>query len=335
MQKYNTFNIEKILRDYEKTRLENKYKLQELKKNLYKECPDLEKIEENYAMLSLKEARIRISKDLSSLEELEKEKKELLEARNEILIRKNLPLDFLTEIYSCKLCYDTGYVNNQKCSCFTEKIIDSLYSQSKIKENLQRENFFTFSLDYYSKEKLDGYDYSPYENISNIINKSKKYIEDFSKNKGNILIYGETGLGKTFLTNCIAKELLDQGHTVLYLSSNELFENILSNYLMNKTKDVTLKDLYDYIYNCEFLIIDVLGTELSNNFVLSQLFEIINKRHINNRSTLISTNHTMTQLRDKYTERIMSRIVADYTVFCIYGDNIRYQKRKKAINANI
>ena len=96
---------------------------------------------------------------------------------------------------------------------------------------------------------------------------------------------------------------------------------------------IELEDLYKYIYNCELLIIDDLGTELTNSFVQSQLFEIINKRELSGLSTLISTNLSMLQLRDKYSERIMSRIVANYTVFNIYGDNIRYQKRKKAINS--
>ena len=116
---------------------------------------------------------------------------------------------------------------------------------------------------------------------------------------------------------------------MFYLSANELFEGILAEYLMNRKTE--LEELYNYIYNSELLVIDDLGTELTNNFVLSQLFEIINKRKIIGLSTLISTNLSMKQLRDRYSERIMSRIIADYTVFNIYGDNIRYQKRKKAI----
>ena len=124
---------------------------------------------------------------------------------------------------------------------------------------------------------------------------------------------------------------MDRKHSVFYLSANELFEDILAGHIMKNDNDYT--DLYNFIYNCELLIIDDLGTELTNNFVLSELFEIINKRSIIGKSTLISTNLSIKQLRDRYTERIMSRIVDNYTVFNMYGDNIRYQKRKQAINS--
>lgn len=104
---------------------------------------------------------------------------------------------------------------------------------------------------------------------------------------------------------------------------------------MNHDQDESKRMLYDYIYSCDLLIIDDLGTELTNSFVQSQLFEIINTRNNKSLSTLISTNLTIRQLQERYTERTMSRIVADYMVFNLYGDNIRYAKRKQRISKNI
>lgn len=333
---YNTLSIDNILHSYEQTRLSNKRLLQERTQEIYTKLPRIEELDTAMRLDYLKAARLKISGTLEDIADSDSiiEKNHLLAVEKEkILIQNGYPADYLNPIYTCSKCQDTGYTDGKRCSCFIAQIIDSLYLQSNLKNILEKENFSTFSPDFYGKEPYEGKAYSPYENITNILSTSKQFIKDFDtphKERGNILIYGETGLGKTFLTNCIAKELLDSGHSVLYLSSNELFEGVLAEYLMNRKSE--LEDLYNYIYNSELLVIDDLGTELTNNFVLSQLFEIINKRKIIGLSTLISTNLSMKQLRDRYSERIMSRIIADYTVFNIYGDNIRYQKRKKAIH---
>lgn len=334
---YNTLNIEDILHGYERTRLANKRLLQERREEIYRRIPRIEEIDSVTTSDYLRAARLRVLGDPGTEHgrtpaDIRTNNRQLAEEKRHLLIQAGYPADYLEPIYNCPQCQDTGYVDGKRCSCFIEHIIDSLYLQSNLKNRLEAENFQTFSCEYYSREPYTGKDFSPYENITKILNRSKDFIARFetqADKRGNILIYGETGMGKTFLTNCIAKELLDHGHSVLYLSANELFESVLAEFLMNRKTE--LEDLYNYIYNSELLIIDDLGTELTNNFVLSQLFEIINKREINGLSTLISTNLSMKQLRDRYSERIMSRIIAEYTVFNIYGDNIRYQKRKNAL----
>lgn len=333
----NSLSITDILHSYERTRLNNKRILQERKDHIYSLIPRISEIDSNSALSYLEAAKKRVlgqdvdssfTRDTSSLNRQQSDEKAKL------LVQAGYPADYLEPIYTCAKCQDTGYIGQNKCSCFIEHIINALYLQSNLKNVLEKENFDTFNMEYYSKDIPSDKQYSPYDNIQKILVRSKEFIEAFDSKKQpkeNLLIYGETGLGKTFLTNCIAKAVLDKGHSVLYLSANELFEQVLGGYLMNQKNE--LEDLYKYIYNSELLIIDDLGTELTNNFVLSQLFEIINQRHISGLATLISTNLSMKQLRDKYSERIMSRIVANYTVFNIYGDNIRYQKRKQAINS--
>lgn len=332
---FTTLSFEDILHSYEKKRLKNKRLLQERKSEIYRIIPEIEAIEKKSALSYLDYARKKVMKtDGLSYDSTSSENRKLEEKKRLLLTDAGYPENYLEPIYDCPVCQDTGYVGTEKCKCFIEQMINSLYMQSNLKNILSKENFDTFSMEYYSRELVADRQFSPYDNMSKIIQKSHQFIDRFElmkSQRGNILIYGETGLGKTFLTNCIAKELLDKNHSVLYLSSNELFENILAGYFMQQKFE--LEDLYKYIYNCELLIIDDLGTELTNSFVQSQLFEIINKRELSGLSTLISTNLAMKQLRDKYSERIMSRIVANYTVFNIYGDNIRYQKRKNAINS--
>ena len=332
-----SLSIENILHEYEKTRLANKRIIQDRKNEIYAKIPRIFEIDSDSTSSYLEIAKMRVlgkDNDKSQTRIASYKNRELAKEKTLLLEQHGYPADYLDPIYTCKICKDTGYVNQEKCSCFINKIIDSLYLQSNLNNILKQENFNTFSFEYYSKELYNDKKFSPYDNVKNIVEHSKNFINRFETQKsyrGNILIYGETGLGKTFLTNCIAKELLDAGHSVLYLSAGELFESVLAGYLMNQK--IELEDLFRYIYNSELLIVDDLGTELTNNFVLSQFFEIINKRETSGRSTLISTNLSMKQLRDRYSERIMSRIIANYTVFNMYGDNIRYQKRKKEISS--
>lgn len=339
---YNTPSIEEILHEYEQTRLNNKRLLQEREDEVYAIIPEIREIEKKAKLSYLHAAKARVmgnDDDRQITQNISRENRQLTERKHQLLKDAGYSIDYLDPIYSCKSCMDTGFLNGERCFCFTKtftaRVVNSLYLQSNLANVLEKENFSTFSLEYYSKEPYSDRQYSPFENMCSVLEKSKTFAKSFehtSKGRGNILIYGETGLGKTFLTNCIAKELLDNGHSVLYLSASELFETVLAGYIMNRKQE--LETIYDYIYNCELLIIDDLGTELTNSFVLTELFEIINKREIKELSTLISTNLSIKQIRDRYTERIMSRIIANYTVFNIYGDNIRYQKRKKAINSN-
>ncbi|MBQ9609291.1 MAG: ATP-binding protein [Lachnospiraceae bacterium] len=329
---YEKLSIVDILHGYEQTRLKNSRIEQDRRSEVYKKLPRIKELDEEIRLSYLNAAKMGINnKATDDIEKIKNKAKELSHERSLLLTSSGYPADYLSPIYDCPVCQDTGFVNQQKCSCFRMKIIDALYIQSNMQNVFEKENFGTFSTQYYSKEVPESKGYSPYDNIISILERAHNFIDSFDKkNTAGILIYGETGLGKTFLTNCIAKELLDREHSVFYLSTNELFDQILSNYIMNNNPDY--EDLYNYLYTCELLIIDDLGTELTNNFVRSQLFEIINKREISGRKTLISTNLSMKDLRDRYSERIMSRIIDNYTVFNIYGDNIRYQKRKNAIN---
>ena len=323
--------IEDILHEYENTRLKNKGIAYARRDEVYERLPRVKELSEGGTLRYLAAARARVGgQDISGENKaaVQKENRQNSAEVRSLLKEAGYPEDYLDPIYDCPLCKDTGYIDDKRCSCFTKKLIDRLYLQSNLTNILDRENFETFDTTYYSKEPAEGLPKSPYENITGVLHDAKAFVRDFKPGggNGNILIYGETGLGKTFLSNCIAKEILDKGHTVLYLSSNELFERLLGPFLMGK--DNSLSELYGLLFDCELLIIDDLGTEFTNDFVRTQFFELINRRILLGRSTLISTNLGLKQLSENYTERVMSRIIADYTVFYLYGDNIRYQKRR-------
>ena len=182
----------------------------------------------------------------------------------------------------------------------------------------------------YSNEPCEGHQHTPRTNIISIKEKAERYVRDFDKNHGNILIYGDPGLGKTFIANCIAKGLLDSGHTVLYLSANEFFNDIIAEYIINKNRDGAVRDIYNYIYESDLLIIDDLGTEGKNSFFASQLFEVLNKRMLGEKSVIITTNYTMLDIENNYSERVASRISDQYESYPLYGDDIRDARRHRA-----
>ena len=219
----------------------------------------------------------------------------------------------------------------EMCNCLKQKIYDIEYNKSNM-NNLKTQNFENFNLNFYSnevnKEKYQS-DISPRENIKLILKACNNFIENFDDiNEKNLLFCGKTGLGKTFLSSCIANELIKKEKTILYQTASVMLDTII-NYRFGK-EDVS-KDIYDYLLNVDLLIIDDLGTEGINNIKLIELFNIINSRLLNfNKSakTIISTNLSLQDLLRTYDERIISRIIGNYNSFYFFGEDIRFINKK-------
>ena len=191
---------------------------------------------------------------------------------------------------------------------------------------LDRENFSNLSFSYYDDSELIpqiGMTNARY--MRQVVGWCSDFVRDFGKKHENLLFTGSTGVGKTFLTNCIARELMDKYYSVIYLSASDLFEVFSRNKFDYQPED-DMKDMYRYILDCDLLIIDDLGTELNNSFTSSQLFYCINERMNMKRSTIISTNLSLAMLRDSYTDRVTSRIMSGYTIIPLYGGDIRLLK---------
>lgn len=155
----------------------------------------------------------------------------------------------------------------------------------------------------------------------------KCLIQNFTKeNEENLLFYGDTGLGKTFMSNCIAKALLDKGFTVIYQTSFKMFE-IIEEYKFHNINNSISKENYNNLFECDLLIIDDLGTELTNTFTVSELFMILNTRLLNKKKTIISTNFSLSKLAETYTERISSRIFDKFTLVKFVGKDLRWESK--------
>lgn len=310
-----------------------------IKKNkIYQDYPKLEDIDKKINMMALNITRSIVASDeitrqieeenmKINLDKLEKEKTKIL---NQIGINQQ----DLEPNFDCKICNDTGMITNGNitsyCNCFKQDILNYTYKQSNILK-LQDENFKTFDNCYYSnkadKEKY-GIEKSPLENIELIKKISIEFCKNIKSDKQkNLLFTGNTGLGKTFLSNCIAKEVIEKGLNVVYQTSPILMDQILD-YKFSYDKTSEQKEKYNKIFNVDLLIIDDLGTETMNNNKFTELFNIINTRLLNNKKMVISTNLTLNDLYNRYDERILSRLIGNFTVCKFIGDDIRLKKKK-------
>lgn len=326
------FNLKILLNEYEQKRLQAEIDLEKKLNAFYIKNPDVLNINDKINRLSIEISKtILLNKNSTKIDELNIELEKLKIEKKELLNKLNINDNFFKPDYSCKLCNDTGYLinNNQvMCTCLKQKLLNIQYNKSNI-SSLEYENFDNFNINLFSDEKDENKynsNISPKENMEKIKEISLDFIKNFDNSQEkNLLFTGNTGLGKTYLTNCIANELLKQGKTVLYQTAPVMLDSILD-YRFGKNNEFNYNDLL----NVDLLIIDDLGTESSNNMKFSELFNILNTRLLNQNNhitkTIISTNLSLNHLFKTYDERIFSRLVGYYNICRFFGDDLRYKK---------
>ena len=288
-----------IMRMYNERQLRHQREQQEHIRIAYEKIPRLAEIDAEIASLSVRKAKAMLNGDASMDLDLNAAIRDRSQERAALLSMHGYPADYLELTYDCPLCRDTGYINGtQKCACFKKAAVDLLYRQSNVEELLKAENFSQFSLDYYS---------------------------DSLTSTGTPLTSSEAAAaGKTFLSHCIARELIEQSFCVIYFTAFDLFD-LFARYTFSSSEEA--KDAHANIFDCDLLIIDDLGTELTNSFVSSQLFLCINERILRKKSTIISTNLPLDRFMETYSERTFSRISSNYTIIKLFGNDIRIQKK--------
>ena len=321
-----TSDLDFLLVEYEQKKRDAEFNSQKRKEKIYKKIPRLEQIDEEINKISINKTKsILISQLTNSLNtEFENELLKLKKEKEEILKKENIDESYFKPNYECDKCKDTGYITypdkkTEMCNCLKQKLINISYNKSNL-SNLQKENFKNFNFNKFSNEINIGkynMNISPRENIKNIKMASENFIKNFNNPETkNLFFTGNTGLGKTYMTNCIANEILKQGKTVLYQTAPVLLENIIDN-KFNKYKTNNTNDFNNQVLNVDLLIIDDLGTECINNMKLSELFTILNSR---------SLNLSIEKIFSVYEERIGSRIAGFYDIYYFFGDDLRLMK---------
>ena len=223
--------VREILFSYQQKRDKAEYEFEERKKKIYNRFPEIQKIDDDITNVGLRMMRIVISNSPDKEIQLNQYKDKLNAlklSKNNLLKMHNIPKNALEIQYECPLCEDTGFLKSgEKCNCFKQALINEYYKMSNISKNFKTQNFNTLDLSLFSDEIIPELNISSKQNILEISAICEMFVQNFTKeNEENLLFYGDTGLGKTFMSNCIAKALLDKGFTVIYQTSFKMFEII-------------------------------------------------------------------------------------------------------------
>ncbi len=327
-------NLDFLLSEYDEKRRIAELKFEKLKEQVYKNYPRIEEIDLQINKLSINKAKLILTNN-SQIDVIDENIQNLKNEKNEILSNANIDLKIN---YECNICNDTGYIKreNQKtimCNCLKQKLLNLSYNMSNLSD-IKKDCFENFNENLFSEE-INEPKYrskiSPRKNILAIKKACTKFINNFDNlEEKNLLFIGNTGLGKTYMSNCIANSLIQNGKTVLYQTAPVLLETVIDN-KFNKYKNQNADTFYNNILTVDLLIIDDLGAECLNSMKVSELFTILNTRilNLNNKptKTIISTNLTIEQIFKIYEERIGSRIAGFYNIYHFFGEDLRLKKR--------
>lgn len=293
--------------------------------DLYRAVPQIKSLHDGINRAGLKLALSSIPGESNAkLESIKSEISLLKEDERSLLKSKGYPEDYLEYKPSCNICMDEGYVHGQRCRCFNNLLIEKYYDQSNLKNILSKENFDTFKMNYYSEEK-GSYPVSPKMQMEKILHESISFVKDFNDDSPNLYFFGDPGLGKTFLSHCIAKELLDKGHVVIYQTASDIMDIVRRSKFSSSPED-SQNHPSSYLYKCDLLIIDDLGTETLTEFANNELFNLINRRLKDDKKMIISTNLSVNQLEKRYSTRLASRVIGNFLFLEFFGEDIRMKK---------
>lgn len=250
-----------------------------------------------------------------ALEKIKARNDALVAEREALLVEAGYPKNYTDVQYECAKCDDSGYVDGKMCECMKRALVLAGYESSGLGRLISKQSFDNFSLDYYRGGGAN------YESMRMYYASLRAFAEGFSdKVCKNFLLIGGTGLGKTHISTAVAKTVIEKGFDVLYVSAIDMFSDF------EKKQFGGGEDNTGRYFECDLLIIDDLGTELTNQFTVSCLYNVINSRINTSKSTFINTNLSKKEIETKYAERITSRLFGEYYPLLFSGTDIRKQK---------
>ena len=300
------------------------------KQRLYREIPRLGEIDRELrgTMAQIVTNALRRGTDpLPAIRVIRDENLELQRERAELLTAHGYPADYLEDTPHCALCGDTGYRGSAVCSC-----LQNYYNQEQIRElsrmlDLGTQSFETFSFAWYSPER-DARSISSRERMERNFDICQDYAHQFGPRSDNLLLCGGPGLGKTFLSACIARVVSENGYSVVYDTAGHIFQ-LLENAKFRRDGDEDMDDAAYRYMNCDLLILDDLGTEMMTAFVQSALYQIVNGRLMNGKKTIISSNLNPEKIAERYSPQVASRLEGEYRILPFFGEDIRKLKRER------
>ena len=312
---YNRENFKRIKKEFEGKYRRNIDNAEERAEEVRRLSPEIREIDRRLSSVGYDIYIAASSENGRSIEEIKAETVAMRKRKNEILLSLGYPENYTDIVYECDICKDEGVIDGHYCECFRHALAAAGYESAGISRLVRSCSFENFSLDYYEGESKRA--------AENALGLCRLYAEKFkNEDYKNLLIRGGTGLGKTHLTVSMAKEIIDRGNDVIYIPSGNLF----SEYEREKFRNDNGADT-ERFSDCDLLIIDDLGTEMITQFTVSCFYTLINTRLNCGKPTVINTNYSLEDLKEKYGERIFSRILGEYAVITLSGKDVRLAKK--------
>ena len=320
---YNRANYKRIKEEYDGKYLRATEAADFRRAEVMAVVPGVAEIEKLLSLTGFKIFDATLRGDKEELERINAENRELNSQKVALLTAAGYPADYTEVKYECSECGDTGVVDNKMCICMKKKLVEAGIESSGMSDLIKCQSFDNFSLDYYKQSKEN------YERMSTILAIAKKYADDFdAATSTNIAMFGGTGLGKTHLSSAMASVIIEKGNDVYYTGANSMFADFEQKRFGNSADPDAEGDIEKY-FSCDLLIIDDLGTEVTNQFTTSCLYNIINTRLNRKKPVVLSTNLTKDEFKKRYWDRIASRVFGEYTILPFCGVDIRAQKLGK------
>lgn len=289
-------------------------------------CPEIEKIEREMSSYGAEVIRaVGSGADAGQyVQALSVKSLDAQRRRREILTNAGFPADYLEVKYTCPLCRDTGSHDGYYCDCYKKLIRQTAKEELHIAALLEQSTFEKFDLKYYPDITDGVLGISQKEHMTNVFEYCRDYARYFTRKSKGLIMLGKTGLGKTHLSLAIADAVIDKGFNVYYNSVQNVMNQLEKEHFgRRKTEEESIEE---DLFESDLLILDDLGSEFSTQFTISQLYNILSTRITNSLPTVISTNLTLSEIEEKYSQRVASRIVGNSTPIQFVGKDIRQQK---------
>ena len=315
---------------YEADRSAREADLTEQREQLYARRPRLREIQDQLRRTASRvmAAALRRGEDpLPEIQRLREENLSLQAERQMLLAELGLPDNALEDTPLCPFCNDTGYRGGEMCRCLKTYYVEEQRKELSKLLDLGSQSFDTFDTDWYSDQRAPGKTKSAREHMEWVYGTCVEYAHNFGKKPANLLLFGRPGLGKTHLSAAIAREVSGKGFSVVYDTAGHIFERFEA---QKFGRDEAERDV-ERVLNCDLLILDDLGTEMVTTFVQSALYQIINGRLLEKKSTIVSTNLMPEAIAQRYSGQIASRIEGEYQLLPFVGEDIRVLKKKRGL----
>ncbi len=318
---YNKENYSRIRKTYQTKYLKAYEEAERRTEEVHRKSPAVAAIDRELSTTGAQVALAAIGTGAeykTKLAEVEARNLELQKKRAELLAQMGYPADYTLPPYECAACRDSGFIGTKMCECMRRELILAAYESSGLGQLMQKQSFESFDLSFYTGKDA--------ESMRANVDKLRAYAESFTPHADNLILCGPTGLGKTHLSTAVARSVIDKGYDVYYTTAIDLFSEFeRARFGAGDARQEADSGLSRYT-DCDLLILDDLGTEVINQFSTSCLYLVLNNRISLGRPTIINTNLIGKDLKEKYAERITSRIFGEFKAMRFSGTDVRRQK---------